>query len=44
MAALAAGAEYDLVDPHLGTPVGRKDARKVFALIVESAWAVGDPA
>jgi ribonucleoside-diphosphate reductase alpha chain len=43
MAALAAGAEYDLVDPHLGAVVGRKDARKVFQLIVESAWAVGDP-
>src|SRR5512137_493059 len=43
MAALEAGAEYDLVDPHLGTFVGRKDARKVFQLIVESAWAVGDP-
>src|SRR5512137_1168410 len=43
MAALAAGAEYDLVDPHLGTVAGRKDARKVFQLIVESAWAVGDP-
>jgi ribonucleoside-diphosphate reductase alpha chain len=26
-----------------GPPVGKKDARKVFALIVESAWAVGDP-
>ncbi|MGZ5514562.1 MAG: adenosylcobalamin-dependent ribonucleoside-diphosphate reductase [Candidatus Aminicenantales bacterium] len=43
MAALEAGAEYDLVDPHLATVVGRKDARKVFQLIVESAWAVGDP-
>jgi ribonucleoside-diphosphate reductase alpha chain len=43
MAALEAGAEYDLVDPHLGAAVGRKDARKVFQLIVESAWAVGDP-
>ena len=43
MAALDAGAEYDLVDPHLGTVAGRKDARKVFQLIVESAWAVGDP-
>ncbi|MGZ5480121.1 MAG: ribonucleotide reductase N-terminal alpha domain-containing protein, partial [Candidatus Aminicenantales bacterium] len=43
MAALEAGAEYDLVDPHLGASVGRKDARKVFQLIVESAWAVGDP-
>src|SRR5512136_3123641 len=43
MAALEAGAEYDLVDPHLGTVAGRKDARKIFQLIVESAWAVGDP-
>jgi ribonucleoside-diphosphate reductase alpha chain len=43
MAALAANSEYDLIDPHLGTVVGRKDARKVFQLIVESAWAVGDP-
>ncbi len=43
MAALAAGSEYDLVDPHLGAPVGRRDARKIFQLIVESAWAVGDP-
>jgi len=69
MAALASGAEYDLVDPHLvpaaedkrDSPlrgpspkadpvkapppgvVGRRDARKIFQLIVESAWAVGDP-
>ncbi|MEN6560019.1 MAG: adenosylcobalamin-dependent ribonucleoside-diphosphate reductase [Acidobacteriota bacterium] len=43
MAALEAGAEYDLVDPHLGAAVGRRDARKIFQLIVESAWAVGDP-
>jgi len=43
MAALAAGGAYDVIDPRLGTPVGKKDARKVFQLIVESAWAVGDP-
>jgi ribonucleoside-diphosphate reductase alpha chain len=43
MAALKAGASYDIIDPHLGAPVGKKDARKVFQLIVESAWAVGDP-
>ena len=43
MAALATGAEYDLIDPHIGTAVGRKDARKIFQLIVDSAWAVGDP-
>ncbi|HSA95555.1 MAG TPA: ribonucleotide reductase N-terminal alpha domain-containing protein, partial [Acidobacteriota bacterium] len=43
MAAVKAGASYDIVDPHRGAPVGKKDARKVFQLIVESAWAVGDP-
>ena len=43
MAAVKAGGEYDLVDPHPGKPAGRRDARKVFQLIVESAWAVGDP-
>jgi len=43
MAALKAGASYDLIDPRLGVPVGQKDARMVFQLIVESAWAVGDP-
>ena len=43
MAALKAGAGYDLIDPRLGVPVGQKDARKVFQLIVESAGAVGDP-
>jgi ribonucleoside-diphosphate reductase alpha chain len=43
MAAVKDGGPYDLVDPHLGTPAGTKDARKVFQLIVESAWAVGDP-
>jgi ribonucleoside-diphosphate reductase alpha chain len=43
MTALDAGAEYDLVDPHHGAVAGRKDARKIFQLIVESAWAVGDP-
>ena len=43
MAALKAGGAYDLVDPHTGKPAGQRDARKVFQLIVESAWAVGDP-
>ncbi|OGD19590.1 MAG: ribonucleoside-diphosphate reductase, adenosylcobalamin-dependent, partial [Candidatus Aminicenantes bacterium RBG_16_63_16] len=48
MAALAAGTDYDIIDPHFVSPpqdkrVGKKDARKVFALIVEAAWAVGDP-
>ena len=43
MGAVKAGRPYDLVDPHTGKSAGQKDARKVFQLIVESAWAVGDP-
>jgi ribonucleoside-diphosphate reductase alpha chain len=43
MDAVQAGGSYDLVDPHTGKAAGKKDARKVFQLIVESAWAVGDP-
>ncbi len=44
MEAVKAGTAYELVDPHTGKVGGRKrDARKVFQLIVESAWAVGDP-
>ncbi|MEN6311550.1 MAG: ribonucleotide reductase N-terminal alpha domain-containing protein, partial [Acidobacteriota bacterium] len=43
MAAVEAGGAYDLVDPVTGKAAGRKDARKIFQLIVESAWAVGDP-
>jgi len=43
MAAVEAGGAYDLVDPVTGKTAGRKDARKIFQLIVESAWAVGDP-
>jgi ribonucleoside-diphosphate reductase alpha chain len=43
MAAVKEGGAYDFVDPHTGRLAGRADARKVFQLIVESAWAVGDP-
>ncbi|MGZ4887462.1 MAG: adenosylcobalamin-dependent ribonucleoside-diphosphate reductase [Candidatus Aminicenantales bacterium] len=43
MDAVKAGGSYDLVDPHTGQAAGRRDARQVFQLIVESAWAVGDP-
>jgi ribonucleoside-diphosphate reductase alpha chain len=43
MDAVKAGGSYDTVDPHTGQAAGRQDARKVFQLIVESAWAVGDP-
>ncbi len=43
MAALKAGASYDIIDPRSGQPAGKKDARKIFDLMVESAWACGDP-
>jgi ribonucleoside-diphosphate reductase alpha chain len=43
MEAVKAGGSYDLIDPHTGQSAGRQDARQVFQLIVESAWAVGDP-
>jgi len=43
MAALEAGGAYDLIEPATGRVAGRRDARKIFQLIVESAWAVGDP-
>ena len=43
MDAVKAGGSYDVIDPHTGQAAGRRDARKIFQLIVESAWAVGDP-
>jgi len=43
MEAVKSGGSYELVDPYLKKKVGEKKARDVFALIVEAAWAVGDP-
>jgi ribonucleoside-diphosphate reductase alpha chain len=43
MAAVNKGTSYEIVDPHLKKVVDRKDARKIFRMIVESAWAIGDP-
>jgi len=43
MGAVQAGAEYDLVNPRTGKVVRRLLAREVFDLIVESAWATGEP-
>ena len=43
MDALAAGAEYDLVNPHSGQVVERLSAREVFERIVRAAWRTGDP-
>ena len=43
MDALAAGAEYDLVNPHSGRTVDRLSAKEVFERIVRAAWRTGDP-
>ncbi len=37
------GAEYDLINPRTTKVVRRLLAREVFDLIVESAWATGEP-
>ncbi|MCS7001576.1 MAG: vitamin B12-dependent ribonucleotide reductase [Dehalococcoidia bacterium] len=43
MAALEAGADYPLVDPHTGAVVGTLAASMVFDRLVDAAWATGDP-
>jgi ribonucleoside-diphosphate reductase alpha chain len=43
MKAVKTGGFYDIYDPYLKKKVGQKDGRKIFDLIIESAWAVGDP-
>jgi len=43
MKAYRENTDYDVYDPYLKKKSGKKNARKVFRLIVESAWAVGDP-
>lgn len=43
MTALKKDTDYALYDPYLKKHVGKKNARKIFRMIVESAWAVGDP-
>ncbi len=43
MDAVAAAASYDLRNPRDGQPAGQLDAREVYELIVEMAWATGDP-
>jgi ribonucleoside-diphosphate reductase alpha chain len=43
MDALAAGGEYDLVNPHSGAVTGRLSAKEVFDRIVRAAWRTGDP-
>ena len=43
MAAVAGGGSYVLRSPRTGEPVRELPARKVFDLLVNSAWATGDP-
>jgi ribonucleoside-diphosphate reductase alpha chain len=43
MDALAAGGEYDLVNPHTAAVTGRLSAKEVFDRIVRAAWRTGDP-
>jgi ribonucleoside-diphosphate reductase alpha chain len=43
MDAVKAGEPYDLRNPRDGEPAGQLDAREVYDLIVEMAWATGDP-
>ena len=43
MQSVEAGEEYALVNPRTGKAVKHVSARKVFDLIVESAWASGEP-
>ncbi|MFA5275762.1 MAG: ribonucleotide reductase N-terminal alpha domain-containing protein, partial [Candidatus Omnitrophota bacterium] len=43
MRCLAAGQDYDLIDPHTHKPVQRISARDVFGLIVKQAHKNGEP-
>src|SRR5437879_1612902 len=43
MDALAAGDEYDLINPHTGVATGRLSAKEVFDRMVRAAWRTGDP-
>jgi ribonucleoside-diphosphate reductase alpha chain len=43
MEALKSHSEYSLHDPYLNKISGKKSARRIFDMIVDSAWANGDP-
>lgn len=43
MEAVRAGTSYALYNPRSKDPAGELDAREVYDLIVEMAWATGDP-
>lgn len=43
MEAVKAGTAYDLINPRSKEIAGQLDAREVYDLIIEMAWATGDP-
>lgn len=43
MKAVEVNSEYDLIDPHSHTVVGRLNARTVYDLMVDMAWKNGEP-
>ncbi|MCL2324653.1 MAG: vitamin B12-dependent ribonucleotide reductase [Actinomycetia bacterium] len=43
MEAVAAGEKYTLYNPHNQEATGELDAREVYQLIIDLAWATGDP-
>lgn len=43
MEALEKKEDYDLIDPHDGSVVGKLNAKEVFDEIIERAWSTGDP-
>jgi ribonucleotide reductase alpha subunit len=43
MRAVKNNGTYEIYNPHLKKVVGKKKAREIFRMIVESAWAIGDP-
>ncbi len=43
MEAMKGDGAYDIYDPYHKRVVGQKKGRQIFELILESAWAVGDP-
>ncbi len=43
MEAVEAGGEYALYNPRTGEEMGRESATEIFEIIVDSAWASGEP-
>lgn len=41
--ALREGKEYDIINPHNNKVVRQEDANRIFKLIVDNAWASGEP-